>query len=70
MKFSILLHKKSLENQRVYYRSLVKDLERRQIEADKLLSEIEVLSTQISLAEKEGKDGFDSDKFNKKRAAK
>jgi hypothetical protein len=67
MKFDIKWHEKCLVNTK---ESIARDkeyLERRRIQLEQLSQDALVYEGQIERAKKENKDGFDRDKYGKKR---
>ena len=70
MKMSIDWHKRNLENMKSYRDRVALDIERRQLDLSRQESDITFLTEQIETAIKEGRDGFDDDKFLLKRKKK
>lgn len=66
MKFSIEWHKECLYNWKKSLERKEQELERKKREAEKMLQSILFYEEQIRKAEKQGKDGFDSELFLKK----
>ena len=67
MKQSLEWHKEALKNLREYHAREQRRIVALQERADEHAMEITILSRQIMRAEKEGRDGFDSDRFNMPR---
>ncbi len=63
MKFSIAQHRQMLINSKSHLDSLERELERVAANVKKSARRVSLYEAQIALAEKEGKDGFDSDKY-------
>lgn len=63
MKMSIAWHRKCLENALAYEKSQRENLDREKAKLLILERSNRVRAAQISRAEREGRDGFDSDKF-------
>ncbi len=63
----IMWHKQCLQNQFKSLERQIVDVDRAKKLLDKAVNDYRFYSAQIELAEKEGKDGFDSQKYGYKR---
>lgn len=70
MKKSIFWHKHCLKSQKQYLAELKRQVEVAQKNYENCLNSTLFYEKQIEEAEKEGKDGFDPDKYLKKRQTK
>ena len=67
MKQSIEWHKQCLTSSEHYLQRAKKEMERAQRDYEKSKQRFELYSAQIEMAEKAGKDGFDSDRYGLKK---
>jgi len=68
MKKPLHWHKQCLKNQKAYLNELKRDLDKVQKNYENCLNSTLFYIKQVETAEKEGKDGFDPDKYLKPRS--
>jgi hypothetical protein len=69
MKQTIAWHENGLKNRKQYYEQRVQAHKREKEEIDKTYNEIRIIEYQIESAKKEGKDGFDGEKYKRVKIA-
>ena len=68
MKMPMAWHEECLRNQRTHYERELARLKVMQDELERTRVDINIYEYQIAKAKEQGKDGFDREKFNRKRA--
>lgn len=67
MKLSLETHRQHYENRKRHVYEIKSDISRQQAKYDRHIKELCLFRAQIDLAEKEGKDGFDEERYAIKR---
>lgn len=67
MKLSLETHRQHYANRETHVSQIKIDISRQQAQYDRRIQELCLFRAQIDLAEKEGKDGFDEERYAIKR---